>query len=85
MIGRLTGAQALIRGVVTNIEATGGHEGGVRFGRVRIGGKQQKVSVKVNIRLIDTDTGQVLESKTVEGTAKKRAGNPSVRSRYWRA
>ncbi len=81
VLGRLTGAQALIRGVVTHVEVTGGQEGGVRLGKVKVGGNKQKVSVKVNLRIIDTVTGQILESKTVEGTAKKRGGRLQFRSK----
>ena len=72
VIGRLTSAQALIRGVITNVEGTDGEEGGFRLGKFKIGGKNQKVNVKVNLRVIDTVTGQVLQSKTVEGIAKLR-------------
>ena len=69
---RLTQAQALIRGVVTDIEVTSGESGGVKVKRIRIGGKKQKTRVKVNIRIIDTVTGQIIESRTVEGLAQER-------------
>ena len=70
--GRLTSAQALIRGVITNVDGINAQKGGLRLGGIKIGGKNQKVTVGINIRIIDTITGQILESKTVEGSAKMR-------------
>jgi len=72
VVGRLTSAQALIRGVITNVEDTDGEEGGFGIGKFRLRGKNQEVSVTVNLRLVDTVTGQILQSKTVEGIAKQR-------------
>lgn len=73
VIGRLTSAQALIRGVITNVEAGDGEEGGTKIGKkYRVNIKNQRVSVTVNLRIIDTVTGQILQSKTVEGIAKIR-------------
>ena len=69
---RLTKAQALIRGVVTDIQDTGGDRGGVTLRGVRIGGKKRQITVKVNIRIIDTVTGQVIESQTTEGIAREK-------------
>lgn len=69
---RVTTAQALIRGAITSIEEEGGDKGGFRIKKLRVGGGRQTVVVKLNIRVIDTTTGQLLESKSVEGVAKQR-------------
>ncbi|HEX2251722.1 MAG TPA: CsgG/HfaB family protein [Thermoanaerobaculia bacterium] len=76
---RLTSAQALIRGVVTNVETSKGAKGGLSWAGVRVGGGGSVVIVTVNVRLIDVITGQVLQSKTVTGKAKKRGGLLQVR------
>lgn len=78
---RLTSAQALIRGVVTNIESTEGAKSKLGFRNIRLGGGASTVEVTVNIRIVDVVTGQVLQSKTVHGKARKRNALISVRTR----
>ncbi len=73
VLGRLTSAQALIRGVITNVDVPESDEArGVKVGKFRVSAKNETVSVRVNLRIIDTVTGQVIESRTVEGNAKLR-------------
>jgi curli biogenesis system outer membrane secretion channel CsgG len=76
-VARLTTAQALIMGVITNVETDGdaGDGANTGIGNLNVGIQHQSVTVKVNIRIVDTVTGQILQSKTVEGTAKKRKLN----------
>lgn len=69
---RLTSAQALIRGTVTDVLDTGADQGGLRIKNFKLGGKKRKVTVKVNVRIVDTVTAQVLTSVTVEGYAEGR-------------
>lgn len=70
---RLTSAQALIRGVITHAEEVGGEGGGLSVAGMQIGGHNRKVVIKVNIRVIDSVTAQVIASKTVEGVARIRS------------
>ena len=76
-VARLTTAQALIMGVITNVESDGDDGDGANtgIGNLNVGIQRQSVTVKVNVRIVDTVTGQILQSKTVEGTAKKRKLN----------
>jgi len=70
--GKATSAQVLVKGTVTEFEEQSGGSGtGVKlpFG-VSLGGKKGEAHVGVIIRLIDTTTGQVLDSQRVEGKAK---------------
>jgi curli biogenesis system outer membrane secretion channel CsgG len=70
--GKATSAQILVKGTVTEFEAKSGGSGtGLKlpFG-VSLGGKKGEAHVGVIIRLIDTTTGQVLQSQRVEGKAK---------------
>ena len=71
-VARLTSAQALIRGVITNVDILGGGGATGGFHGIAIGRNRQQVKIKVNIRIIDTITGQDIESKTVEGIATQR-------------
>lgn len=70
---RITTAQALVRGVITSLEIQGGDGGGLGIKRFRIGGGKQTAKVKLNIRVIDTTTSQIIETKSVEGTAQSRS------------
>lgn len=70
---RITTAQALIRGIITSIEVKGGDGGGIGIRGFRLGGGKQTVILKLNIRVIDTTTGQILETRSVEAKAKKRS------------
>ncbi len=75
-IGQLTGAQVLIMGTVTDFEQTEGRRGGgLRVGGVRLGGNRQQAHVGLIIRLVDTNTGQVLASQRVSGEAQARGAN----------
>jgi len=68
--GKLTSAQILIKGAITEFEAESSGSGtGIGFGGVRIGGRNEEAHVGLIIRLIDTTTGEVLDSKRVEGKA----------------
>jgi curli biogenesis system outer membrane secretion channel CsgG len=69
--GKLTSAQILIKGTVTEFEAkSSGSGSGIGIGGVRIGSDKGEAHVGLIIRLIDTTTGEVLNSKRVEGKAQ---------------
>jgi curli biogenesis system outer membrane secretion channel CsgG len=75
--GKLTSAQILIKGTVTEFEnRSSGSASGIGFGGVRLGNKREEAHVGLIIRLIDTTTGQVLDSQRVEGKAE--AGGVSL-------
>lgn len=69
--GKLTSAQILIKGAITEFEHKSGG-GGQKFSikGFSIGQKREEAHVGVIIRLIDTTTGEVLSSQRVEGKAK---------------
>ncbi|MCI1730087.1 MAG: CsgG/HfaB family protein [Chiayiivirga sp.] len=70
-IGQLTGAQYLVMGTVTSYEedvaSTGG---GISFKGISLGGNKQSAYLAVDIRVINTDTGEVDFARTIEGNAK---------------
>jgi curli biogenesis system outer membrane secretion channel CsgG len=69
--GKLTSAQVQVKGTITEFEeASEGGGGGVRVFGLGVGGKKQVAHVGLIIRLIDTTTGQVLDSQRVEGKAE---------------
>ena len=68
--GKLVSAQILIKGAVTEFEAkSAGSDTGFGVGPVTLGGKREEAHVGLIIRLIDSTTGQVLDSQRVEGKA----------------
>ena len=69
-MGKITGAQYLITGSVSNFEASGSKGGGFSFKGISLGGKKSTVSMGIDIRVINATTGEVEYARTVEATAK---------------
>jgi curli biogenesis system outer membrane secretion channel CsgG len=70
-VGELLGAQVIVRGVVSEFElAESGGGGGIGIAGFRLGVKSSNAHVGVDIRLIDTTTGQVLHSHNAAGHAE---------------
>ncbi|MBN2119674.1 MAG: hypothetical protein JW734_01285 [Candidatus Omnitrophica bacterium] len=75
--GKLVPAQILIKGTVTEFEERSSGSGtGISYGGISLGSSKSSAHVAVIIRIIDTTSGQVLDSARVEGTAK--AGGLSI-------
>jgi curli biogenesis system outer membrane secretion channel CsgG len=70
-IGKLTGAQYLVTGSVSayqeNTSSTGG---GFSIKGIGLGGKQSEAYMAIDLRVINTTTGDVEFSRTVEGRSK---------------
>ena len=69
-MGKVTGAQYLITGSVSNFESSGSKGGGFSFKGISLGGKKSTVSMGIDIRVINATTGEVEYARTVEATAK---------------
>lgn len=84
--GQMTPAQLLVKGAITHVQddtAKGG--GGIRVGGFKIGGKGGKGEVNATIYVVDSTTGQVLASKSVVGTSKKRGLSVGYSEAGWGA
>lgn len=69
-VGELLGAQIIVRGVVSEFDMKeSGGGSGIGIAGFRLGVKGSNAHVAVDIRLIDTTTGQVLYSYNAEGNA----------------
>jgi curli biogenesis system outer membrane secretion channel CsgG len=67
-IGKLTGAQYIVTGSLSAYEEnTQGTGGGVSFRGISLGGKKESAYLAVDLRVIDTTTGEVEFVRTVEG------------------
>ncbi|MFC1704616.1 CsgG/HfaB family protein [Candidatus Omnitrophota bacterium] len=75
--GKAIPAQILIKGQITEFqENTSGGEQGISIGGVSLGGKKSSAHVAVIVQLINSTTGEIVNSKRVEGEAK--AGGFSI-------
>ncbi len=69
-IGKLIPAQVLIKGQITEFEEnTSGGGQGLSVKGFSIGGKKSAAHMAVIIQLVDSTTGEILDSKRVEGEA----------------
>lgn len=68
---KIKGAQFLVAGTVSAYERNvSGSSGGVRVGPVRLGGKKEKTYIAVDLKVINAETGEIVETRTIEANAK---------------
>jgi hypothetical protein len=78
-VGQVLGAQIIVRGVVSEFDMRkSGGGGGIRIKGISLGLKASNAHVAVDIRLIDSSTGQVLHSHNAVGTAKSTGLNVGI-------
>ena len=69
-LGKMTGAQYVIVATVTSFDSKARETGGgLSFRGISVGGKQEEAYLAIDLRVIDTTTGEVEYSRTVEGRA----------------
>ena len=67
-VGKVTGAKYLVFGTVSAFEEkTSGKDGGVSFRGISVGGKKQEAYLAIDLRVVDTTTGDIVYTRTVEG------------------
>jgi len=70
-IGNLTGAKYLVAATVSAFEQnTSGTGGGISFGGFSVGGKKQTAYIAVDLKVIEVETGEIADVRTVEATSK---------------
>jgi curli biogenesis system outer membrane secretion channel CsgG len=75
-VGKVTGAKYLIFGTVSAFEEnTSGGGGGVSFRGINVGGKKQDAYIAIDLRVVDTTTGDVEWSRTVEARSEAKGIN----------
>ncbi len=71
---QIKGAQYLIAATVSAYEEDiKGLGGEVSLGPVSVGGKKQKAYIAVDLKVIDTETGEIVDARTIEAEAKGKA------------
>jgi curli biogenesis system outer membrane secretion channel CsgG len=88
--GQLTGSRYIILGQVTSYEegvaqeSTGGRIGGINIGGIQLGGggrqEKQQAYIAIDLRVVDSTTGEVVHARTIEGRAnsESKAGSAGV-------
>jgi curli biogenesis system outer membrane secretion channel CsgG len=70
-VGKITGAKYLVAATVSAFEHnTSGGGGGISFQGISLGGRQDKAYMAVDLKVIDVDTGEIHDARTVEATSK---------------
>jgi curli biogenesis system outer membrane secretion channel CsgG len=79
-MGRMTGAQLLVKGAITHAQETKGAGGGFSLGKgflkgVTVGADTGSAEINVTIYVVDSTTGQVKGSKSVIGKSGRKGLN----------
>ena len=70
-LGKIKGAKYLVAGTVSAYEEdVSGTGGGVSFKGISVGGKKEKCYIAVDVKVIDTETGEIVDARTIEANAK---------------
>jgi curli biogenesis system outer membrane secretion channel CsgG len=70
-IGNITGAKYLVAATVSAFEtSTSGTGGGIGFKGISLGGKKERAYMAVDLKVIEVETGEIVDARTVEATAK---------------
>jgi curli biogenesis system outer membrane secretion channel CsgG len=71
---KLKGAQYLVAATVSAYEeGVKGAGGGVSFKGISVGGKKDKAYIAVDLKVINTETGEIVDARTIEAEAKGQA------------
>ena len=70
---KIKGAKYLIAGTVSAYEKTSGKALGVKIKGLGVGGKKEKVYLAVDVKVIDSETGEIYDARTIEATKKSKA------------
>ena len=83
-VGKLTGARYLVFGTVTSYdEQSRGVGAGLSYRGIGIGGRKDEAYIAVDVRVVDTTTGEVAFSRTVEARSGGYGVNLSAYRGGW--
>ncbi|HEX9902206.1 MAG TPA: CsgG/HfaB family protein [Acidobacteriota bacterium] len=69
-MGNMKGAKYLVAGTVSSYEEqTRETSGGVSLGPVSLGGKKDKTYIAVDLKVIESETGEIVDTRTIEAEA----------------
>ena len=74
--GKLTGAKYLVYATVSAYEEkVAGTGGGVSFRGIHVGGKKQDAYMAIDLRVVDTETGDIEYARTIEARSSGKGVN----------
>lgn len=69
-LGRIKGARYLVAGTVSAFQEDVTNDGGgISMFGFHVGGKREKAYIAVDLKVIDTETGEVIDTRTVEANS----------------
>lgn len=75
-IGKIKGAKYLVAGTVSAYEeGTSGQAGRFSVGGISVGGKKERAYMAVDLKVIDTTTGEIVDARTVEATSESKGAD----------
>ncbi len=70
-MGKLKGAKYLVAATVSSFEEdVKGTGGGVRFKGLSVGARQDKAYIAIDLKVVDSETGEIVDTRTIEAEAK---------------
>jgi len=70
---KIKGAKYMIAGTVAAFEQSAAKGGKVRFKGLSVGGKKDKTYIAVDVKIIDAETGEIVDARTIEASIKGKA------------
>jgi curli biogenesis system outer membrane secretion channel CsgG len=70
---QIEGAKFLIAGTISAFEKSGAKGGKIRFKGISLGLNKSKTYIAVDVKIIDTETGEIVDARTIEANAKSKA------------
>ena len=71
--GKMTGAKYIVTGKVSAYEEnTKGTGGGLAVGGIGFGGKKEEAYIAIDLRVVDTTTGEITYTRTVEARSSSK-------------
>lgn len=77
-MGRIKGAKYLVMATVTSYEEnTENENSGFSFMGFGVGGGGSKAYLAVDLKVVDTETSEIVETRTIEGTSESKSSKLS--------
>jgi curli biogenesis system outer membrane secretion channel CsgG len=66
-MGNIKGAKYIVAATVSSYEeSTSGGSGGISVGGISLGGKKEKTYIACDLKVVDTETGEIVDTRTIE-------------------
>jgi len=66
-LGRIKGAKYIVAATVSSYEeSTSGSHGGISVGGISLGGKKENTYIACDLKVVDTETGEIVDTRTIE-------------------